>query len=126
MFFSFFLCYRRQGFAPDQLLRDSLPKTTKQINVISEELMKVLLSLDGLSFSDAQKESRAKRKVLIDRINRMHDRPVVRDGEVVVRKMLYLSSSFDHRIIDGMVAARFKTALKGILEQPESLLLDMV
>lgn len=73
MFFSFFLCYRRQGFAPDQLLRDSLPKTTKQINVISEELMKVLLSLDGLSFSDAQKESRAKRKVLIDRINRMHD-----------------------------------------------------
>ena len=65
-------------------------------------------------------------EVAILGVNRMHDRPVVRDGEVVVRKMLYLSSSFDHRIIDGMVAARFKTALKGILEQPESLLLDMV
>ena len=65
-------------------------------------------------------------EVAILGVNRMHDRPVVRDGAIVVRKMLYLSSSFDHRIIDGMVAARFKTALKGILEQPESLLLDMV
>jgi pyruvate dehydrogenase E2 component (dihydrolipoamide acetyltransferase) len=65
-------------------------------------------------------------EVAILGVNRMHDRPVVRNGDIVVRKMLYLSSSFDHRIIDGMVAARFKTALKGILEQPESLLLDMV
>ena len=65
-------------------------------------------------------------EVAILGINRIHERPVVRDGQIVVRKMLYLSSSFDHRIIDGMVAARFTTALKDILEQPESLLLDLV
>ena len=65
-------------------------------------------------------------EVAILGVNRIHDRPVVRSGDIVVRKMLYLSSSFDHRIIDGMVAARWTTALKGLLEQPESLMLDMV
>ncbi len=65
-------------------------------------------------------------EVAILGINRIHERPVVREGQIVVRKMLYLSSSFDHRIIDGMVAARFTTALKDILEQPESLLLDLI
>ncbi|MCP4806004.1 MAG: 2-oxo acid dehydrogenase subunit E2 [Proteobacteria bacterium] len=65
-------------------------------------------------------------EVAILGINRIHDRPVVRDGEIVVRKMIYLSSSFDHRILDGMVAARWTTALKGLLETPESLMLEMV
>jgi pyruvate dehydrogenase E2 component (dihydrolipoamide acetyltransferase) len=65
-------------------------------------------------------------QVAILGINKIHERPVVRDGQVVVRRMLYLSSSFDHRIIDGAVAARFTTALKQRLEQPESLLLEMI
>jgi pyruvate/2-oxoglutarate dehydrogenase complex dihydrolipoamide acyltransferase (E2) component len=65
-------------------------------------------------------------EVAILGINRIHERPVVRDGQVVIRKMLYLSSSFDHRILDGAVAARWTTALKDILEQPESMLLEMV
>ena len=47
------------------------------------------------------------------------------DGQVVIRKMMYLSPSFDHRIIDGAVGARFVSALKEILEAPESLLLDL-
>lgn len=65
-------------------------------------------------------------EVAILGINRIHERPVVREGEIVVRKMLYLSSSFDHRILDGAVAARWTTALKEILETPESLMLEMV
>ena len=60
-------------------------------------------------------------EVAILGVNRIHDRPVVRNGDIVVRKMLYLSSSFDHRILDGAVAARWTTALKQILEAPETL-----
>ena len=50
---------------------------------------------------------------------------MVRDGEIVIRNMLYLSSSFDHRIIDGAVAARFTSALKILLEDPELLMMEM-
>lgn len=50
---------------------------------------------------------------------------MVRNGQIVVRKMMYLSPSFDHRIIDGAVGARFVAALKQILENPEALLLEL-
>jgi len=63
-----------KGFAPKQLLQENLPKMAKQIHAISEELMKVLEALDGLTFTEAQKEARAKRKVLIDKIHSLHDK----------------------------------------------------
>ncbi len=44
----------------------------KKINCLAEELMKVLISLDELSFTDTQKESRAKRKCMIDKIHTLH------------------------------------------------------
>lgn len=52
------------------------------------------------------------------------DEPVVRDGEVVVRKMLPLSVSFDHRVVDGAYVARFMNELIKHLEDPDLLLLD--
>ena len=64
-------------------------------------------------------------EVAILGVNQIHDRPMVIDGEVVARKMMYLSPSFDHRVIDGAVAARFVSFVKAILETPESLLLEM-
>jgi pyruvate dehydrogenase E2 component (dihydrolipoamide acetyltransferase) len=64
-------------------------------------------------------------EVAILGVNQIHDRPVVRNGEIVARKMLYLSPSFDHRVIDGAVAARFIAALKRILENPTSLILEL-
>jgi pyruvate/2-oxoglutarate dehydrogenase complex dihydrolipoamide acyltransferase (E2) component len=64
-------------------------------------------------------------EVAILGVNQIHDRPMVIDGQVVPRKMMYLSPSFDHRVIDGAVAARFVSALKKILEQPASLLLEL-
>ena len=64
-------------------------------------------------------------EVAILGVNQIHDRPVVRHGEIVARKMMYLSPSFDHRVIDGAVAARFVAALKIVLEQPASLLLEL-
>lgn len=57
--------------------------------------------------------------------NAIRDRPMVIGGEIVVRKMMFLSSSFDHRIIDGAVAARFTAALKRIIENPSIFLLEL-
>ena len=55
-------------------------------------------------------------EVAIIGVNRMVERPVVRDGAVVVRRMVNLSSSFDHRFIDGYDAALMIQALKEVLE----------
>ena len=60
-------------------------------------------------------------------VNQIAKRPVVGpNDEIVVRQMTYLSNSFDHRIIDGAVGARFTARLKQILEAPENLLLELV
>ena len=56
-------------------------------------------------------------------VNRIVERPVVRGGAVVVRKMMNLSSSFDHRVVDGWNAAAFIQEVKGHLEQPAKLFL---
>jgi 2-oxoisovalerate dehydrogenase E2 component (dihydrolipoyl transacylase) len=60
-------------------------------------------------------------EVAIVGVNRIDERPVVRGGQIVVRKMMNLSSSFDHRIVDGWEAASFIATVKGQLEQPATL-----
>jgi 2-oxoglutarate dehydrogenase E2 component (dihydrolipoamide succinyltransferase) len=52
------------------------------------------------------------------------DRPVVRDGQVVIRPMMYLALSYDHRIIDGREAVGFLKKVKEYIEEPEELLLE--
>jgi len=54
-------------------------------------------------------------------VNKLQERPVVKDGEIVVRKMMNLSSSFDHRIVDGYDGAMLVQALKRLLENPASI-----
>jgi 2-oxoisovalerate dehydrogenase E2 component (dihydrolipoyl transacylase) len=56
--------------------------------------------------------------------NAIVDRPVVRDGAVVVRKMMNLSSSFDHRVVDGYDAAEFIQRVKALLEHPALLFME--
>jgi len=56
--------------------------------------------------------------------NKIIDRPVVRGGVIVVRKMMNLSSSFDHRIVDGYDAAEFIQKIKGLLEHPATLFME--
>jgi 2-oxoglutarate dehydrogenase E2 component (dihydrolipoamide succinyltransferase) len=51
-------------------------------------------------------------------------RPVVVDGEIVVRPMMYVALSYDHRIVDGSEAVRFLVRLKELAEDPTSLLLE--
>jgi 2-oxoisovalerate dehydrogenase E2 component (dihydrolipoyl transacylase) len=60
-------------------------------------------------------------EVAIVGVNRMMERPVVRDGQIAIRKMMNLSSSFDHRIVDGWEAASFIQRIKELLERPAML-----
>jgi len=63
-------------------------------------------------------------EVAIVGVNRMVERPMVIDGQIVIRKMMNLSSSFDHRVVDGMDAALFIQAVRGLLEQPACLFVE--
>jgi 2-oxoisovalerate dehydrogenase E2 component (dihydrolipoyl transacylase) len=63
-------------------------------------------------------------EVAIIGVNRIVERPVVRAGQIVIRKMMNLSSSFDHRVVDGWDAAQFVQELKGLLEQPAMLFVE--
>ena len=63
-------------------------------------------------------------EVAIIGINRIVERPMIRGGAVVARQMMNLSSSFDHRVVDGMHAAQFVQVLRGYLECPGTLFVD--
>lgn len=63
-------------------------------------------------------------EVAIVGVNKIVERPVVRDGQIVIRKMMNLSSSFDHRIVDGWDAAAFIQRVKALIEHPATLFLD--
>jgi 2-oxoisovalerate dehydrogenase E2 component (dihydrolipoyl transacylase) len=63
-------------------------------------------------------------EVAIVGVNRIVERPVIRNGGMVARKLMNLSSSFDHRVIDGMVAAEFIQAIRGYLESPAILFVE--
>lgn len=63
-------------------------------------------------------------EVAIVGVNRIVERPAFRGGAVVARKTMHLSSSFDHRVVDGMDAARFVRTVRGLLECPATLFLD--
>lgn len=54
----------------------------------------------------------------------IQDRPVVRDGQIVIRPMMYLALSYDHRIVDGREAVGFLKKIKEYIEEPEELLLE--
>ena len=63
-------------------------------------------------------------EVAIVGINRIVARPMVRDGTVQVRQMMNLSSSFDHRVVDGAVAAGYIQRVKQLLETPATLFIE--
>ena len=63
-------------------------------------------------------------EVAIVGVNRIVERPMLRGGAVVARQMMNLSSSFDHRVVDGVDAAGFVQALRGTLEAPALLFIE--
>ena len=58
-------------------------------------------------------------------LHRIEDRPVVVNGEIVIRPMMYLALSYDHRLIDGREAVTFLVAVKNAIEDPTRLLIDL-
>ena len=58
-------------------------------------------------------------------MHKTQERPVVKDGEIVIRPMMYLALSYDHRIIDGKEAVQFLVSIKEALEDPARLLLKV-
>lgn len=58
-------------------------------------------------------------------MHRIEERPVVRDGQIVARPMMYLALSYDHRIIDGREAVTFLVRVKEAIEDPTRLLIDL-
>jgi pyruvate dehydrogenase E2 component (dihydrolipoamide acetyltransferase) len=64
-------------------------------------------------------------EVAILGVHRIRPRPVVRDGQIAVRDMMYLSLSLDHRVIDGAIGAAFLYEVIRTLEAPELLMLEL-
>ena len=58
-------------------------------------------------------------------MHRIEQRPVVRNGEIVARPMMYLAVSYDHRIVDGKEAVTFLVRIKEAIEDPQRLVLDL-
>jgi 2-oxoglutarate dehydrogenase E2 component (dihydrolipoamide succinyltransferase) len=58
-------------------------------------------------------------------MHRIEERPVVRNGQIVARPMMYLALSYDHRIVDGKEAVTFLVRVKEALEDPARLVLDL-
>ena len=63
-------------------------------------------------------------EVAIIGVNKLVERPMVKNGQIVVRKMMNLSSSFDHRVVDGYDAAALIQRVKGMLEHPAALFIE--
>ncbi len=57
-------------------------------------------------------------------MHKIQDRPIVVDGQIVIRPMMYVALSYDHRIVDGSDAVRFLVRIKELVEDPEALLLE--
>lgn len=57
-------------------------------------------------------------------LHKIEDRPVAQNGEVMIRPMMYVALSYDHRIVDGREAVQFLVHIKDLIEDPERLLLD--
>ncbi len=115
----------------------SLRNLATEISRLSEAARQRRLSLDDLSGGTFTITSLGQHgglmatpiinhpEVAILGIHKIKARPAVADGQIVVRDMMNVSLSFDHRVIDGAVGAEFTYALIRYLEDPELLFLDM-
>jgi 2-oxoglutarate dehydrogenase E2 component (dihydrolipoamide succinyltransferase) len=57
-------------------------------------------------------------------LHKIEERPVALDSEIVIRPMMYVALSYDHRVIDGREAVQFLVRVKELIEDPETLLLE--
>jgi 2-oxoglutarate dehydrogenase E2 component (dihydrolipoamide succinyltransferase) len=57
-------------------------------------------------------------------LHKIEQRPVVEDGEILVKPMMYVALSYDHRLVDGREAVQFLVRVKELVEDPEGLLIE--
>ena len=57
-------------------------------------------------------------------MHKIEERPIALNGQVVIRPMMYVAVSYDHRIVDGAESVSFLVRVKELLEDPEALLLE--
>ena len=57
-------------------------------------------------------------------MHKIEERPIALGGQVIIRPMMYVALSYDHRIVDGNTAVRFLVRIKELIEDPETLLLE--
>jgi 2-oxoglutarate dehydrogenase E2 component (dihydrolipoamide succinyltransferase) len=57
-------------------------------------------------------------------LHKIEERPIALNGEIVIRPMMYVALSYDHRIVDGRGAVQFLVRVKELIEDPETLLLE--
>jgi 2-oxoglutarate dehydrogenase E2 component (dihydrolipoamide succinyltransferase) len=58
-------------------------------------------------------------------LHNIQDRPMARDGQVVILPMMYLALTYDHRVVDGREAVTFLRRVKDVIENPERMLLEV-
>jgi 2-oxoglutarate dehydrogenase E2 component (dihydrolipoamide succinyltransferase) len=58
-------------------------------------------------------------------MHKIEERPVVENGQIVIRPMMYVALSYDHRIIDGAESVRFLVSVKEFIEDPSRILLEI-
>ena len=58
-------------------------------------------------------------------MHKIQDRPLALEGEIVIRPMMYLALSYDHRLIDGKEAVQFLVTIKELIENPAKILLEI-
>jgi 2-oxoglutarate dehydrogenase E2 component (dihydrolipoamide succinyltransferase) len=58
-------------------------------------------------------------------MHKIQDRPMVVNGQIVIRPMMYLALSYDHRVVDGQGAVTFLVKVKEAIEDPQRMLLDL-
>ena len=78
------------------------------------------MKLISLVFSFRNEEENL--KTLVDRVHKAVERPVVVGGKITIRRMMNLSSSWDHRVVDGADGAALVQGLKYLLEHPTQIL----
>ena len=90
-----------------------------------EEMQVVLLRLNGGVFGSIITPILNSPQSAILGMHKIDQRPVVEEGQIVIRPMMYVAMSYDHRIIDGKDSVTFLVAIKEFLEDPARLLLQI-
>jgi 2-oxoglutarate dehydrogenase E2 component (dihydrolipoamide succinyltransferase) len=117
----------QQGFAEiESTIMDFIQRAQKK-KILPDELMggTFTISNGGVFGSMLSTPIPNPPQTAVLGMHSIQQRPVVRDGEIVIRPMMYLALTYDHRILDGREAIGFLKSIKEAVEDPNSLLLDV-